>query len=360
MKLVIYIYKKIIPIFLGSVFFFALVLNLVDLFINISKYLQLGAPVSAVLKVMELYIPKTVWYSIPVGILFATSYSLSDLYASNELEALFASGVSLFRFTLPILILSIALSFGMFVFENKVVVQTYEQKQTLQNEILHVQTNADNSKIIVISENSKIIYEAKRYSDATHRLEDLYIVFRNEDKSLQAIIYTPKAHWNDETQLWDLENPVQYEYKKNEKDLVMVNCSKELKQRLNESYEIFRRNTVDVDSVNTTDAKIYIDHLKKAGLPYQEQLSVYYKKFAFPFIVFIVVFLSIGLTGKTKKNVLLISLASSISSAVLFYVFQMVTMILAKFGILNPFMGAWLPVFVFTILSIILLKFSRT
>ena len=40
MKLVIYLFKKIIPLFLGAMFFFALVLNLVDLFMNIATYLQ--------------------------------------------------------------------------------------------------------------------------------------------------------------------------------------------------------------------------------------------------------------------------------------------------------------------------------
>ncbi len=358
MKLIIYIYKKIFPIFLGSVFFFSLVLNLVDLFINISKYLQLQAPVESVLKVMELYIPKTMWYSIPMGMLFATSFTLSDLYANNELEALFASGVSLFRFTFPLLLLSIALSFGMFYFENSVVVPTYEKKVELQNKILNIKTVADNSSIIVISDNSRIVYKARRYNDSQRRLEDLYIVFRNDEKILEDIIYSRRAQWQEEKMLWELQDPVQYHY--NGTSLELVAASSGLLTRLDESYEIFRKNTVEIEAVNTKDAKIYINHLKKAGLPYQEQLSVYYKKYSFPFIVFIVVFLSIGLTGKTKKNVLLISLASSMGACVLFYVFQMMTMLLAKFGVISPFMGAWFPVIVFTALSTILLGFSRT
>ena len=129
---------------------------------------------------------------------------------------------------------------------------------------------------------------------------------------------------------------------------------------LTESYEIFRKTTVDVSSVNAADAKIYINHLKKAGLPYNEPLSVYYKKFAFPFILFIAAFLAVGLTGKTRKNVLLISLSLSITAVVLFYVFQMVTMVLAKTGVMNPFMGAWLPDIVFLFIAGFLLKYSRT
>ena len=39
MKLVVYLFKKIIPLFFGAMAFFALVLNLVDLFMNIANYL---------------------------------------------------------------------------------------------------------------------------------------------------------------------------------------------------------------------------------------------------------------------------------------------------------------------------------
>ena len=76
--------------------------------------------------------------------------------------------------------------------------------------------------------------------------------------------------------------------------------------------------------------------------------------------MFIVVFLSIGLSGKSRKNVLLISLSLSVSAAVLFYVLQMITTLLSKFGYISPFMGAWFPVFFFTAGSAVLLKYSRT
>ena len=95
MKLIFYLYKKIIPLFLGAMFFFSLVLNLVDLFMNIANYLQNNCSVKDILTVMLYYAPKTIWYAVPVAMLFSVSYTLSDMYATNELEALFASGVSL-------------------------------------------------------------------------------------------------------------------------------------------------------------------------------------------------------------------------------------------------------------------------
>ena len=358
MKLIIYLLRKVIPLFFGAMFFFALVLNLVDLFMNIATYLQNNCTAKDMLLVMAYYVPKTVWYAVPVAILFSTSYALSEMYAANEIQALLASGVSLFRFTVPLLIVSLFMAYGLFVFENKCVVQTYEKKTTLQNTLLQKTKNENNNDVIVLSDNGRIIYSAARYIENQKKLRSCYFVFRNEARELLAIIYTKQAVWNTEREVWELEAPVQYEPSGDTIKIAPVNY--DLVNTLTESYEIFRKTNVDVQSVSASEAKVYIQHLKKAGLPYNEELSEYYKKFAFPFIVFIVVFLSIGLTGKTRKNVLLISLASCIGASVLFYVTMMVTMILAKHGYISAFSGAWSPVIFFTIVSVVLLKYART
>ncbi len=358
MKLVIYLLRKVIPLFFGAMFFFALVLNLVDLFMNIATYLQNNCTAKDMLLVMAYYVPKTIWYAVPVAILFSTSYALSEMYASNEIQALLASGVSLFRFTLPLLIVSLAMAYGLFVFENKFVVQTYEKKTTLQDTLLEKKKNENNNDVIVLSDNGRIIYSAARYTESQKRLRTCYFIFRGEERELLAIIYSKQAVWDSENEKWELEAPVQYEPV--DDTIRITDVNQDYLNLLTESYEIFRKTNVDVQSVSAADAKVYIEHLKKAGLPYNEELSEYYKKFAFPFIVFIVVFLSIGLTGKTRKNVLLISLASCIGASVLFYVTMMVTMIFAKHGYISAFSGAWSPVIFFTIISIVLLKYART
>lgn len=360
MKLIIYLLKKIIPLFFGALFFFAVVLNLVDLFMNISTYLQNNCAAKDILKVMYYYTPKTVWYAIPVAILFSTSYALSDMYAANEIQALLASGVSLFRFTAPLLLISFLMSFGMFAFENRYVVQNYEKKVTLQEKLLNRSKTENNTNVIVLSENGKVIYKASSYLESQKRLKNCYFVIRDDDRNLLAVIYSYQAQWNETENLWNLEKPIQYIPDDEKKTLVIKPINGEYLMMLNEPYEIFRKTNVNVQSVNAAEAKVYINHLKKAGLPYNQELSEYYKKFAFPFILFIVVLLSIGLTGKTRKNVLLISLASCIAASVLFYVTMMVTMVFAKHGYISAFSGAWSPVILFTIISVVLLRFART
>lgn len=359
MKLHRYLFRRFIPIFLGSLGFFALVLVLVDLLMNLASYMQNEATAKQVLTVMLLYVPKTVWYAMPLGILFAVAYSLSDLYASNELTAIFSSGISLIQFVYPLLIFSMVMTVTLFLFENFLVVPTSTKKTALQNELLHKEESLNKNNIVVISDNGFIIYKAKFYDASAKRLSDLYLVFRNENKELEALIHADSAVWNENEKLWKLKSALEYDYK----DGIMTVRSyakSEYLSRMNEGYEVFQNNVVSVPNVNVQQAKVYINHLKRVGLPYQEELSEYYKKFAFPFIVFIVVFLSVGISGKSRKNVLLISLSLSVSAAVLFYVTQMLTMILAKWGYISPFMGAWFPVFLFILISIVLLYYART
>ena len=108
------------------------------------------------------------------------------------------------------------------------------------------------------------------------------------------------------------------------------------------------------------NAKIFILNLKKNGLPYYEALSKYYRRFSFPFTIFIVLFFSISLGGKFKKNIFLMSILLSLGIATLFYITEMMTMMSAKWEYISPRAGAWTPILIFFILSTLLLRTART
>lgn len=356
MKIISYMLKSFFPIFIGALLFFILVLNLTDFFMNLWNYISKGVSTKDVGTILLYYIPKTIWYSIPIAMLFATAYMLSDFYAKNELLAIFASGISLFRFTIPLLFVAVAMSFFMFIFEDFIVVPTYTKKVKMQEAVLQKEKSLNNSRIVIMADKGNIIYKADFYDDFVKRLYTVYFIIRDDDKNLRALIYTDNASWNDGK--WKLSNPV--EYKNSADGVVMVPVENDLLELFTEPPETFRNNTISVEEVNTKQAREYIEHLEKAGLPSAEEKSVYYKKFSFPFVVFIVVFLAVGLSGKTRKNVLIISLALSITAVVLFYVTQMVTMLMAKFQTIPPLFGAWFPVFLFIIISSVLLKYAKT
>jgi len=353
MRLYRYLFKQFFPVFLGAMFFFSFLLVLIDLLMNISKYLSYKVEIATVAKISLLYIPQTIAWAIPLSILFAVAFTLSMLYANSELTVIFTSGISLLQFTFPLLIFSFFLSVGFFYFQDKLVIPYYSQKVELQNTVLKKEQVYDNDQVVVQENGGRIVYKAKSYNDKKKRLKSLFIVIRNENATLNKIVYASSAEWEDEH--WVFNNAYTYTIVD---DAIKVTKGTDFTS--SELPETFQNISLKVNEVNAKEARAYVEKLRRTGLPFEEALSQYYQKYSFPLVIFIVVFFSIGLTGKSRKNVLLSSVILCVCATVSFYVMQMVFMWFARFGYVSPLLGAWFTVIFFIIISIGLLFFART
>lgn len=354
-----YVVSQFFGAALTSIVFFSLTVVLIDLLMNLWKFLAEGAGARDVAMVCVLYLPKAVWYSVPLGSLFASSLTLSNFYSQNEMTASFASGVPLVRLTSSLIVISAACAPVLFVFDDAVVCPAYARKVALQRALLHEERTMDSDKPVVLCNGGRIIYRAQYYNDAQQVLNKAIFIFRDEEERCIAIIRADEAAWDKREKRWRLSSPVQYTFMP-DGVVASSNADDALVKELNEEPKTFRRSDVSVEEVKASEAAAYIEHLVKAGLPYSESLSLYYKKYSFPCVLFIVALLAVGLTGRTRKNVSLVSLALSVSAAVMFYVMQMITMLMAKFGVLSPLAGAWSPVVVFTAIAIAAVATSRT
>ncbi len=350
-----YLLKQFVPVCVVALLFFVLMLQLGDLFANLWKYLSNEVPLRSVVKVLLLYAPKCVSFALPLSVLFAAAYTMGNMYARNELTSIFASGYPLYLLILPLLVVGLLLSFGMFYFEDRVVIQTLSEKNNLNRLLLKQQQTLSNTNIVVLSHDGKIIYTADYYQDADKKLYSLFVVERDQEGNIVSILQSPSARWIDSK--WQPEDFIAYLFADASDVLI---SKKTIPMMLDEPPETFQRNVASVEELTAPDAKKYIQTLKKAGLPFSEHLANYYKRFSFPLTIFIVLLFSISLGGRFKKNIMLMSLLLSLSIAVLYYVTQMITMLFAKWEYISPLAGAWSPVLLFIIASIVILKYART
>ncbi|WP_024467608.1 LptF/LptG family permease [Treponema pedis] len=351
-----YLLQLFIPTFIVAMLFFILLLQLGDLFAHIVEYLQNGAGMADILKLMALYIPKCISYSVPLAILFAGSYTMGNLYVKNELTSIFSAGISLGKFTLPMLVFGFLLSLGMIFFEDKIVIKYFFEKTKLSNQLLKNEESLNSSDIVILSELGKIVYLADYYNAVEKTLSNVSIVKRDDNGNLSLIIKSPYAVWSENG--WKMDTVSVYTF--NEKNEAAHTSVFPDNLILSEPPENFQQNLSSVDEMTIENAKIFITNLKKNGLPYYEELSKYYRRFSFPFTIFIVLFFSISLGGKFKKNILLMSILFSLGIATLFYITEMMTMMSAKWEYISPLAGAWTPILIFFIISILLLRTART
>ena len=354
------IIRQFIPTLLTSILFFILTLEMVDLFANLWRYINNEVPVTQMLQVFLYYIPKCVNLSLPMALLFSVSYTLGNYYANNELIAIFGSGVSLFRFVISLVILGLLFSIGSFFFEETVVIDTFKVKNELTSQLLRQSTSLNNNNPTVIDDNGRIIYSADFYNDKDMTLSNLIIIKKNMDGSLEQTINAEWGEWDEDDRLWELNRCRRYVYNEESGFYEIIFDDVYSDPKINTDPFTFRRIVRDVDEMKVNDAQLWIQSLKKAGLPYAEALTTYYKRFSFALTPFIVCLLSAAIGGRFRKNILLMSLLSSLIISVVFYVMQLVFTILANLGYISPAAGAWIPFIFFCMIGFLLYRIAQS
>lgn len=352
-----YILGLFMPVFLGALAFFILLVELIDLFGTLWRYLSLEVPALSILKVLGLYLPTCLTYALPVALLFATAYTLGSLYARNELIAVFSSGLRLGSFVLPLIVVGLGLSVFSFFFSDGVVLESYRQKTELSRRLLGQNVTRSNADVAVISLDGRMVYKCAYYDDAGKSLTSLDIVERGGDGKPLAITQADSARWDGDG--WVLTRVRRF-VRTGSGDWAETSYGSYRDPSFTEPPSTFRNQNLDVREMSVAGLAGQVSFLKRAGLPYEGALAERHKRFSFSFTPLIVVLLSAAFGGRFRKNVLLMSLLSSLLLATAYYIFQMVTMLLARTGVILPALGAWSPLAVFSILSLWLFRRART
>jgi lipopolysaccharide export system permease protein len=354
-----YLVKNFLPVFFVALSMFVTLVILIDLFVNLVNYLTYDATFKQIITVSYYYIPKSVEYAIPISLLFAVAYSLGDLYARNELISIISSGIPFWRLGYPLLFIGLLMSVFSFFFEDRVVIPTLKIKNQLSKELKHQQNTDSSSGVAITTNDGNRVYYVDYYDYENLTLNGVSVIERSGGSQLKTLVRSQFAKWSGDH--WEFSNAVVYEWKEG------TASEPQLRVRTlpptaeyDEDPELFRRSAVDPADLNVRDAKYLVDDLKKVGHPYTGAEADYYHRFSFPMTSFIVIILSLSMAGRFRKNILLMSLLTSLSISVIYYIMEMISMMMGRLGQIPPIAGAWFPVVFFTVVGAMMVRFSKT
>jgi len=350
--------SSFVPVFTVAVAFFVLLLQLLDMFGSILRYLSHEVPLAEIGRIALLYVPKCVAYSLPIAFLFAVSYTLGQLYARGELAAILGSGISLYRLVAPFLLLGVALSAGSFFFEDGVVIPTFRLRNEAWSAAVRVVTSLSQSNVTVASPDQREVYQADYFNDAQKRLTGLTIVVRGPDFAIERRLDAAWAEWTDGR--WVLHDCRVFTWEPAGRTLFDESRDALDDPAFDEPPETFRRLTRNVEEMSFREARDYVSLLRRAGFASEGAMTNLYRKLSFACTPLVVALIASSLGSAFRKNILLMSLLAALLISVLFYVGQMVAAILAKNGVIPPLAGAWIPFTLFLVLGAMLFRTART
>ena len=349
-----YLIRQFFPIFIVAISMFVFLLLLIDLFSNLVRYLNNEVPFLTIMQITVYYIPKSMSYAMPISLLFAAAYTLGDLYARNELTTIFSSGIPFWRFSISLVAVGLLASIFSFFLDDAVVIPTLKIKNDLSRAALRQYVSSRDSDIVIKANDGRLLYSVDYYDYDKLILNGISIIETDDKGRFVSQIRSPSAEWKET--YWEFRDAVIYRY---ENDILrispLINDTS-----YNEPPDMFRRHAVNVDDLSAKEAGLLVSDLRSAGLPFIKAQANYYHRYSFAATSLIVMILSISMGGRFRKNIMLMSLFASLSVAVVYYIAEMLSMTLAGLNYIPPVVGAWLPVFLFIVIGLFMVRGAKT
>ncbi len=368
-KLSRYILKEFISFLWYILLAFAIIFILVDLVENADNFIDDKVHMHLIALYYLFYLPYIAVLTIPVAMLLATMFSLGRLVGDNEITAMKASGISLYRILAPIYLFAIIVGAFVMVFSEYVVPKTNmfrEQIDEMQNEFSFsksIDHELDRANIYLANNDGAIIY-AKVYSSKRKSAQNViilkpsYIYNAAGDSTVTGIVERYDAARMDYLEgSWHLLNAVHRTFS----DTTTVykeyeTLSADFIQRKPSD---FARIELEPEQMDYFQLREYINDVNSRGGDASEWLVDLYMKIAFPFVSFVIVFFGAPMTAGSSNRGKTAAFGIALSISFIYYALISSSQVLGRNGALDPLMAAWAPNTFFFLVGLLMLSRAK-
>jgi lipopolysaccharide export system permease protein len=348
-----YITKEFIQMVIFGLVAFILIFILVDLMENLDDFIDQKVSASIILKYYFYFSPEIIKLTLPVAVLLSCLFTTGRMSNLNELTALKVSGMSLYRFMVPFLVISLMLSILSVYFNGWVVPKTNRKKLNLERVYMRKHLESWGKYNIYIQDTYTRLLSIGYFDDELNIAHRVDIQdFDSSDVTKVIARYTaPSMKWDSLSGNWLLINCIYRKFNPNGESIEKrdtFNIGK-----LNFKPIDIKRKQMKPDEMNLDEMKEFIQDQIRSGNDPARWLTDYHSKISFPFSNLIVVLFGVALASQKKRAGLAMEFGLSLLIAFLYFIFIKIGASLGYARILHPFISAWLANIVFLVVGII-------
>jgi len=176
-----YILKSFIQNFLFGLLCFLVIFILVDLFENLDKFLDRKLNGNLLLIYYLYFTPEILKLITPVGMLLASLFTISRFITYSELTAMKSSGISIYRYLLPIFAFGIIITLFSIYFNGWIVPVTNSKKIDMERTYLGKDEIKYQIQNLYIQDKSNKIIGLQAYDRFTKSSNNVSIQIFNKD-----------------------------------------------------------------------------------------------------------------------------------------------------------------------------------
>ena len=303
-------------------------------------------------------VPSLLYLVTPLSVLLGVLVTFGLMQKSNEITAMKATGISIYRAVVPILALSLGVAGGLFLLDQWYVPYANKRVETLKNLIKGrpAQTYSRPDRKWIFGQTSK-----KHGSEAQNR-KIYYYEFYEPDRNvfgnissfeldphtfqISKRIFAARAHWSDDLQKWVFEKGWERSF---DGDTVTQYQPFEVNTfaELNEPPNYFKKEVRQSQEMSYEELRNYIRDLQQAGFDVVRLKVALQKKLAFPLITLVMAVLAVPFALSMGRKGALSGIATALIIAVVYWVTSSLFEAMGNVNQLPPLIAAWAPDVIF-------------
>lgn len=325
--------------FVGGLLVFVTIFTAVDAMSTMVNYK--GVENSALAQYYLFYAPEIMHKMLPVACLLATILTLSNLNKSNELIALFASGMSLFRISAPVLVSVVLISgAGYWVSDQALPRLAVKRNFVFYNDIKKkpgMFSTVKTDKIWYRSKNA--IFNIQTLSPQGDVAQGLTLYFFDEAWNLIQMLTADSVDLNG-TQ-WVLRNGSVTIFS-NETSFPLTSSFKNKTVVMTEDARDLQSTGQTSDMLTQKDLKKFIQKNKEAGLDTLRYEVDYHSKVGFAVTALVLSLLGIPFSvSRARSGSAMLNIGICLGLVFVYYVLNSSALTLAQHGAFPPLIGGW-------------------
>jgi len=327
-------------------------INMMD---NLDDFLDRHATILMIATYYFYFIPEIMKLMTPVAMLLSALFTTGRLSTFNELTAIKSSGISLYRFMIPIMVFSFLVSAVSVYFNGWVVPYANKKKIQIARQYFQKDIQFISKNNIFIQDTKTRILSIGMFDDSRNVAIRVSIQdFDPEDLTRMVARYdAQEMRWLPESDSWMLYDGTARQF------TGMGEVSTPFKMHnigtLNFTPDDIRKKQEKPEEMNYTDLGEFIQNQQRAGQDTSRWLVDYYGKIAFPFASMIVVLFGIPFSSIKRRSGLGVELGIAIGVSFLYMIFLHVSQAFGYNGDLDPLLTAWLANILFFISGLYIL-----
>ncbi|HYL67898.1 MAG TPA: LptF/LptG family permease, partial [Candidatus Limnocylindria bacterium] len=332
---------------------FVLIFDAFTLFDLLGDIAKNHIPISMVLSYFRFLVPLMIYQLAPLATLVATLVTLAVLAKNNEVIACKASGISLYRLVLPLTLAGALIAGGMFLLDDTFLPYANQRQDALRNQIKGrpAQTYFQPARQWIFGEGNRIYnYEV---FDPDHQLFGGLNVFELDPDTfhIRRRIYATRATWEPTENTWALAGGWVRDFEGGQVKRYAPFKVTSLPE-LTEPPSYFRREVRQSYQMNWRQLGQYIKSLQQAGFDTSRLSVQWQKKFAFPLIAAIIVFLGAPFAFLVGTRGAVGGLALAVAIGVVYWATAALFEAMGSAGQLPPLLAGWAPDAIFGFLAV--------